>query len=126
MEAEKYGLNYIPLDGNIACIVNGAGLAMATMDMIKLHGGEPANFLDLGGGVNKAGVLSAFEIILQDKNVETILRLEVEPGVELQTWGSWFWVLKSQTVRPQTRLKPFSYSTFSEALSTAKPSPMAC
>lgn len=85
MEAEKYGLNYIPLDGNIACIVNGAGLAMATMDMIKLHGGEPANFLDLGGGVNKAGVLSAFEIILQDKNVETILRLEVEPGVELQT-----------------------------------------
>lgn len=73
MEAEKYGLNYIPLDGNIACIVNGAGLAMATMDMIKLHGGEPANFLDLGGGVNKAGVLSAFEIILQDKNVETIL-----------------------------------------------------
>jgi len=73
LQAEEAGLNFIPLDGNIACIVNGAGLAMATMDMIKFHGGEPANFLDLGGGVNKKGVLKAFEIILQDRNVETIL-----------------------------------------------------
>jgi len=73
IEAEKFGLNFIPLEGNIACVVNGAGLAMATMDIIKLHGGEPANFLDLGGGVNKAGVLSAFKIIMQDPNVETIL-----------------------------------------------------
>jgi len=73
VEAEKAGLNYIPLDGNIACLVNGAGLAMGTMDLIKLHGGEPANFLDLGGGVNEAGVLKAFEIITKDEKVESIL-----------------------------------------------------
>ena len=64
---------YIPLDGNIACLVNGAGLAMATMDLIKLHGGSPANFLDLGGGVTEAGVKKAFEIITKDPNVESIL-----------------------------------------------------
>jgi len=73
VEAEAAGLNYIQLDGNIACLVNGAGLAMGTMDLIKLHGGEPANFLDLGGGVTEAGVLKAFEIITRDDKVESIL-----------------------------------------------------
>ncbi|XP_028397959.1 succinate--CoA ligase [GDP-forming] subunit beta, mitochondrial-like [Dendronephthya gigantea] len=73
VEARKYDLNYIGMDGNIACIVNGAGLAMATMDMIKLHEGEPANFLDLGGGIQEEGVHQAFKIIISDKNVEAIL-----------------------------------------------------
>lgn len=73
VEASKYGLNYIGLDGNIACLVNGAGLAMATMDIIKLHGGEPANFLDVGGGASKDQVASAFKLILNDANVKAIL-----------------------------------------------------
>jgi len=72
IEAEKHGLNYISLDGNIACLVNGAGLAMGTMDILKLHGGEPANFLDLGGGITEAGVLKAFEIIKSDDKVKAI------------------------------------------------------
>ena len=67
------GLNYVVLDGNIGCLVNGAGLAMATMDIIKLHGEEPANFLDVGGGANKEKVKEAFKIILSDKNVKGIL-----------------------------------------------------
>ena len=71
--ASEVGLNYIGLDGNIACLVNGAGLAMATMDIIKLHGGEPANFLDVGGGASKDQVASAFKIILGDPNVKGIL-----------------------------------------------------
>ncbi|CAB3987289.1 succinate-- ligase [GDP-forming] subunit beta, mitochondrial-like [Paramuricea clavata] len=73
VEAEKHNLNYIGMDGNIACIVNGAGLAMATMDMIKLHDGEPANFLDLGGGIQEEGVHQAFKIIASDENVKAIL-----------------------------------------------------
>jgi succinyl-CoA synthetase beta subunit len=73
IEASRHELNYIKLDGNIGCMVNGAGLAMATMDIIKLHGGEPANFLDVGGGANKERVVAAFKIILGDKNVEGIL-----------------------------------------------------
>lgn len=72
-EAQQHGLNYIPLDGNIACMVNGAGLAMATMDLIKLHGGEPANFLDVGGGTNEDKVAEAFKIILADKKVKAVL-----------------------------------------------------
>jgi succinyl-CoA synthetase beta subunit len=72
-EAAKHELNYIKLDGNIGCMVNGAGLAMATMDIIKLHGGEPANFLDVGGGATKERVTTAFKLILSDKNVEGIL-----------------------------------------------------
>lgn len=71
--AGEFGLNYIGLDGNIACLVNGAGLAMATMDIIKLHGGEPANFLDVGGGASKEQVSNAFKIILGDPKVEGIL-----------------------------------------------------
>jgi succinyl-CoA synthetase beta subunit len=67
------GLSYIKLEGNIGCLVNGAGLAMATMDIIKLHGGEPANFLDVGGGANKNQVKKAFELILKDPNVKGIL-----------------------------------------------------
>jgi succinyl-CoA synthetase beta subunit len=72
-EAAKHDLNYIALDGNIGCMVNGAGLAMATMDIIKLHGGEPANFLDVGGGATKERVTEAFKLILSDANVEGIL-----------------------------------------------------
>lgn len=72
-EAEKFNLNYIPLDGNIACMVNGAGLAMATMDIIKLNGGWPANFLDLGGGVTENGVYHGFKLLTSDKNVSAIL-----------------------------------------------------
>lgn len=73
IEASKYELAYIALDGNIGCLVNGAGLAMATMDIIKLHGGEPANFLDVGGGANKEKVTHAFKIILKDPKVKAIL-----------------------------------------------------
>ncbi|MGA3004259.1 MAG: ADP-forming succinate--CoA ligase subunit beta [Acetobacteraceae bacterium] len=73
LEAEKYGLNYVALDGNIGCMVNGAGLAMATMDIIKLYGMSPANFLDVGGGATKERVTAAFKIILSDPNVEGIL-----------------------------------------------------
>jgi succinyl-CoA synthetase beta subunit len=73
LEAGKHELNYVKLDGNIGCMVNGAGLAMATMDIIKLVGGEPANFLDVGGGATKDRVTAAFKIILSDKNVEGIL-----------------------------------------------------
>ncbi len=73
LEAGKYGLSYISLDGNIGCLVNGAGLAMATLDILKLHGGTPANFLDVGGGATKETVQKAFSIILEDKNVKAIL-----------------------------------------------------
>ena len=73
LEAQKYDLNYIKLDGNVGCMVNGAGLAMATMDIIKLSGGEPANFLDVGGGANVETVKNGFRIILEDKNVKAIL-----------------------------------------------------
>jgi len=73
IEASKHDLAYIKLDGNIGCMVNGAGLAMATMDIIKLHGEEPANFLDVGGGASKEKVSAAFKIILSDKNVKGIL-----------------------------------------------------
>ena len=73
LEAARHELNYIKLDGNIGCMVNGAGLAMATMDIIKLYGGEPANFLDVGGGATKERVTAAFKIILSDPNVEGIL-----------------------------------------------------
>jgi succinyl-CoA synthetase beta subunit len=72
-EARKYGLSYIKLAGEIGCMVNGAGLAMATMDIIKLFGGEPANFLDIGGGAGAEKVAAALRIILQDPNVKAIL-----------------------------------------------------
>jgi succinyl-CoA synthetase beta subunit len=73
IEARKYGLSYIKLDGNIGCMVNGAGLAMTTMDIIKLFGGEPANFLDIGGGAGHEKVAAALRIILSDKNVKAVL-----------------------------------------------------
>ena len=73
IEASKFGLNYIKLEGNVGCMVNGAGLAMATMDIIKLAGGEPANFLDVGGGASAEQVKNAFRIILSDRNVRAIL-----------------------------------------------------
>jgi len=72
-EAREWEINYVALEGNIGCMVNGAGLAMATMDLVKLHGGKPANFLDVGGGATKERVTKAFKIILSDKNVEGIL-----------------------------------------------------
>jgi len=73
VEASHFGLNYIKLDGNVGCMVNGAGLAMGTMDIIKLAGGQPANFLDVGGGASAEQVGNAFRIILSDKNVKAIL-----------------------------------------------------
>jgi succinyl-CoA synthetase beta subunit len=73
IEASKFSLNYIHLDGNIGCMVNGAGLAMATMDIIKLAGGEPANFLDVGGGANQDQIRNAFKILMSDKNVKAVL-----------------------------------------------------
>ena len=71
--AQQYGLNYITLEGNIGCMVNGAGLAMATMDLVKLKGGQPANFLDVGGGTNVEKVCEAFKLILSDKSVKAVL-----------------------------------------------------
>ncbi len=71
--ASAHGLNYIGLDGNIGCMVNGAGLAMATMDIIKLHGGEPANFLDVGGGATEGQVEEAFKILTSDSRVKALL-----------------------------------------------------
>jgi succinyl-CoA synthetase beta subunit len=73
VEASSHGLSYVKLDGNVGCMVNGAGLAMATMDIIKLAGGEPANFLDVGGGASAEQVKNAFQIILGDENVKAIL-----------------------------------------------------
>lgn len=73
LRAGKAGLSYVQLEGNIGCLVNGAGLAMATMDLVKLHGGEPANFLDVGGGANTEQVTEAFRILLSDKNVKAVL-----------------------------------------------------
>jgi succinyl-CoA synthetase beta subunit len=73
IEASKFDLSYIALDGNIGCMVNGAGLAMATMDVIKLHGGEPANFLDVGGGASRQNVTAAFKILLSDRQVKGVL-----------------------------------------------------
>ena len=73
VEAAKHSLNYVQLDGNIGCLVNGAGLAMATMDIIKLYGGEPANFLDVGGSVQEHQVKEAFRIITEDDKVKAIL-----------------------------------------------------
>ena len=72
-QAAKFGLNYVALDGNIGCMVNGAGLAMGTMDLVKLHGGNPANFLDVGGGATEEAVAEAFKIILSDDNVRAVL-----------------------------------------------------
>jgi succinyl-CoA synthetase beta subunit len=72
VEASKYALNYIKLDGNIACMVNGAGLAMATMDIIQYAGGMPANFLDVGGGANQQQIEHAFEILLSDPHVKAV------------------------------------------------------
>jgi succinyl-CoA synthetase beta subunit len=73
IEASKFDLSYISLDGNIGCLVNGAGLAMATMDIIKLYGGSPANFLDVGGGATTEKVTEAFKIMLRNRNVQAIL-----------------------------------------------------
>src|SRR6202030_255965 len=73
VRASRFGLSYVKMDGQIGCMVNGAGLAMATMDIIKLYGASPANFLDVGGGATKERVTAAFKIILRDPNVEGIL-----------------------------------------------------
>ena len=72
-QADEFNLNYVALDGNIGCMVNGAGLAMGTMDLVKLHGGNPANFLDVGGGATKEAVAEAFKIILSDDSVKAVL-----------------------------------------------------
>jgi succinyl-CoA synthetase beta subunit len=85
VEASGHGLNYIALDGNVGCIVNGAGLAMATMDAISLHGGMPANFLDVGGGASPEKIANAFRIVLKDPNVKTIL-LNIFAGINRCDW----------------------------------------
>ncbi len=85
VEAAAHGLNYIALDGNIGCIVNGAGLAMATMDAIALHGGRPANFLDVGGGASPEKVANAFRIVLSDRNVEAVL-INIFAGINRCEW----------------------------------------
>ena len=85
VEATAHGLNYIALDGNVGCIVNGAGLAMATMDSISLHGGKPANFLDVGGGASPEKVGNAFRIVLQDPNVKIIL-VNIFAGINRCDW----------------------------------------
>lgn len=84
-EAEDHGMNYITLDGNIACIVNGAGLAMATMDLIKHHGGEPANFLDIGGGASPERVARAFRLVLSDERVRAVL-VNIFAGINRCDW----------------------------------------
>ncbi|MEN8176578.1 MAG: ADP-forming succinate--CoA ligase subunit beta, partial [Pseudomonadota bacterium] len=85
VEASGHGLNYIALDGNVGCIVNGAGLAMATMDAIALHGGRPANFLDVGGGASPEKIANAFHIVLEDPNVKAIL-LNIFAGINRCDW----------------------------------------
>lgn len=85
VEASGHGLNYIALDGDVGCIVNGAGLAMATMDAIALHGGEPANFLDVGGGASPEKIANAFRIVLKDPNVKAIL-LNIFAGINRCDW----------------------------------------
>ena len=85
VEATSHGLNYITLDGDVGCIVNGAGLAMATMDAITLHGGRPANFLDVGGGATPKKVANAFHIVLQDPAVKTIL-INIFAGINRCDW----------------------------------------
>src|SRR5207244_2851482 len=84
-EAAQHGLNYVALDGDIGCIINGAGLAMATMDMIKHAGGEPANFLDIGGGAGPDRVAAAFRLVLSDKSVKAIL-VNVFAGINRCDW----------------------------------------
>ena len=85
VEASGHGLNYIALDGNVGCIVNGAGLAMATMDSIALHKGMPANFLDVGGGASPEKIANAFRIVLTDPNVKVIL-LNIFAGINRCDW----------------------------------------
>ena len=84
-QAAEYGLNYVALDGNIGCIINGAGLAMATMDMIKLAGGEPANFLDVGGGASPERVAAAFKLVLADPKIEAML-VNIFAGINRCDW----------------------------------------
>ncbi len=84
-QAAEYGLNYVALDGNIGCIINGAGLAMATMDMIKHAGGAPANFLDVGGGASPDRVAAAFRLVLSDHNIEAML-VNIFAGINRCDW----------------------------------------
>jgi succinyl-CoA synthetase beta subunit len=86
VEASKYSLNYIKLEGSVGCMVNGAGLAMATMDIIKYAGGMPANFLDVGGGANSEQVAHAFEILLSDRSVKAVLTIFSEEFCESIRW----------------------------------------
>ena len=97
VEASKYSLNYIKLDGNVGCMVNGAGLAMATMDIIKYAGGMPANFLDVGGGASAEQVAHAFEILLSDKNVKAVL-INIFGGI--LAWIHWPPAWSKRRARP--------------------------
>jgi succinyl-CoA synthetase beta subunit len=100
MEAADRGLSYVGLDGNIGCIINGAGLAMATMDIIKLKGGEPANFLDIGGGASPERVAKAFRLVLSDKNVDAIL-VNIFAGINRCDWVAEGVVQAVQRFKPE-------------------------
>ncbi len=98
VEASGHGLNYIALDGSVGCIVNGAGLAMGTMDAIVLHGGRPANFLDVGGGASPEKIANAFRIVLKDPNVRAIL-VNIFAGINRCDWIA----ARASCRRPATR-----------------------
>ena len=98
VEASKYSLNYIKLDGSVGCMVNGAGLAMATMDIIKYAGGMPANFLDVGGGANAEQVAHAFEILLSDKSVRAVL-INIFGGIlRVDTLAAGWWKRRGRLI----------------------------
>jgi succinyl-CoA synthetase beta subunit len=97
VEAAEYGLNFIKLDGNIGCLVNGAGLAMATMDVLKLNGGNPANFLDVGGSATADAVKKAFELLLTEKSVRSIF---VNVSASIPSWAEKTGLSKLTISRP--------------------------
>lgn len=99
MEAADRGLSYVGLDGNIGCIINGAGLAMATMDLIKMKGGEPANFLDIGGGASPERVAKAFRLVLSDQKVEAIL-INIFAGINRCDWVAQGIIRAVEKLRP--------------------------
>jgi malate-CoA ligase subunit beta len=102
-QAQQHNLNYVGLDGEIGCIVNGAGLAMATMDMIKFAGGSPANFLDVGGGASPDRVAAAFRLVLADKNVKAIL-VNIFAGINRCDWIAQGIVQAYNEVQPEVPL----------------------
>ena len=122
IEASKYDLNYVALDGTIGCMVNGAGLAMATMDIIKLYGEEPANFLDVGGGATKEKVTAAFKIITSDPNVKGIL-VNIFGGIMRATSSPRAWSPRSRRSACRCRWWCASKAPTSSSARRSSPSP---